>query len=400
MLKTRVPIFWIFLLVGFLGGFVLAGRNAGGSYTLPAGNPVVTGTTIQSTWANNTLNDVATEMTNSLDRQGRGGMLAPLQLTSGTLVTPGLNWVIEPGSGLYRAGAGDIRYGVAGTGVLKLQSALVSTLVPLTVTGRTTTTDLTVTGSSRQIVISSAAASSATAILATGDLGGFGILATGGASNAPGVKAQGGGATGIGVQAFGGTSGVGVDSTGGTAAAGVIGRGGAGGPGVAAVPGTSATGAVPQDAIVASNGYLYINATSPSPATPTPNRLSAKNITQAWASVGFDNGSVFFIDDSYGFSAIIEQNTGSCTNFSVKLTLDSTFPLATSGQPAYAAIAGDRSPTPGAGTAKCRPVVVSKATTFILVQFVDTTTGLQCSKCGVGTSMQNVALDLTVLGAY
>ena len=46
-------------------------RNGSGTYTLPAGNPVVTGTTIASTWANNTLTDLATAMTGSLASDGQ-----------------------------------------------------------------------------------------------------------------------------------------------------------------------------------------------------------------------------------------------------------------------------------------------------------------------------------------
>jgi len=46
-------------------------RNGSGTYTLPAGNPVVTGTTISSTWANNTLTDLATAMTGSLASDGQ-----------------------------------------------------------------------------------------------------------------------------------------------------------------------------------------------------------------------------------------------------------------------------------------------------------------------------------------
>jgi hypothetical protein len=37
-------------------------RDGTGTYTLPAGNPVVTGTTISSNWANSTLNDIATAL--------------------------------------------------------------------------------------------------------------------------------------------------------------------------------------------------------------------------------------------------------------------------------------------------------------------------------------------------
>jgi hypothetical protein len=43
---------------------------------LPAGNPVVTGTVISTTWANNTLNDISNEITNSLPRDGTAPPLA------------------------------------------------------------------------------------------------------------------------------------------------------------------------------------------------------------------------------------------------------------------------------------------------------------------------------------
>lgn len=46
-------------------------RNGSGIYSLPAGNPVVTGTTISSTWANNTLTDMATAITGSIAADGQ-----------------------------------------------------------------------------------------------------------------------------------------------------------------------------------------------------------------------------------------------------------------------------------------------------------------------------------------
>lgn len=95
-------------------------RNSGGTYTLPAGNPVITGTTISSVWANTTLSDIATEMTDSLDRSGKGPMLASLQLFDGLIGAPGLNWSTETTSGLYRAGAGDFRYSIAATDKLQI----------------------------------------------------------------------------------------------------------------------------------------------------------------------------------------------------------------------------------------------------------------------------------------
>jgi microcystin-dependent protein len=45
-------------------------RDGAGTYTLPAGNPVVTSTTISSSWANTTLNDIATALTDSLAING------------------------------------------------------------------------------------------------------------------------------------------------------------------------------------------------------------------------------------------------------------------------------------------------------------------------------------------
>jgi len=46
-------------------------RNGSGTYSLPAGNPVVTSTTISSTWANTTMTDLATAMTGSLASDGQ-----------------------------------------------------------------------------------------------------------------------------------------------------------------------------------------------------------------------------------------------------------------------------------------------------------------------------------------
>jgi len=46
-------------------------RNGSGQYNLPAGNPVVTGTTISSAWANTTLSDIASALTNSVASDGQ-----------------------------------------------------------------------------------------------------------------------------------------------------------------------------------------------------------------------------------------------------------------------------------------------------------------------------------------
>jgi len=75
-------------------------RNGSGTYTLPAGNPVVSGTVIATTWANNTMNDLAAAMTDSVAADGQTPMTGPLNMTSnkvtnlatGTISGDGINF--------------------------------------------------------------------------------------------------------------------------------------------------------------------------------------------------------------------------------------------------------------------------------------------------------------------
>jgi hypothetical protein len=60
-------------------------RNGSGIYNLPAGNPVVTGTTISSTWANNTLNDIAATLTDSIAADGQTPMTGDLDVNNNKL---------------------------------------------------------------------------------------------------------------------------------------------------------------------------------------------------------------------------------------------------------------------------------------------------------------------------
>lgn len=55
-------------------------RNGSGTYTLPAGNPVVTGTTISSTWANSTLTDIQNAITQSVSADGQTPITGALQM--------------------------------------------------------------------------------------------------------------------------------------------------------------------------------------------------------------------------------------------------------------------------------------------------------------------------------
>jgi hypothetical protein len=93
-------------------------RNASGDYSLPAGNPVTSGTPISSAVQNSTMSDIASALTDSLSRSGKGGMLVPFTLADGTTLNPSLAFTGEPTTGLYRPAAGQL-----GVAVLGLQVA-------------------------------------------------------------------------------------------------------------------------------------------------------------------------------------------------------------------------------------------------------------------------------------
>ena len=132
-------------------------RDSSGNYTLPAGNPVVTGTTVDSSWANNTMEDLRAAMQDSLSRSGDGGMLVPFQFSDGSAAAPGATFSSETTSGLYRAGTNDLRISVAGsdrvqfrnnaTDPLRIYSSGVwKTVLHEASTGVTVTGDWTFTG--------------------------------------------------------------------------------------------------------------------------------------------------------------------------------------------------------------------------------------------------------------
>lgn len=84
-------------------------RDPAGNATLYSpGNPVVSGTVIASSWANNTLSDIAAMMTDSLSRTGLGGMLSPFRLVDGSTSAPAFSFQNESNTGFYRAGPGDM----------------------------------------------------------------------------------------------------------------------------------------------------------------------------------------------------------------------------------------------------------------------------------------------------
>jgi hypothetical protein len=120
-------------------------RNSSGTHSLPAGNPVVSGTTISSTVHN--TNDISSEITDSLSRSGKGPMLAALELADGTVAAPGLSFDTDTDCGLYRIGANNLGVAVNGAKVVDVATTGVGVTNGLTVTqSQSNTAGATVTG--------------------------------------------------------------------------------------------------------------------------------------------------------------------------------------------------------------------------------------------------------------
>ncbi len=89
-------------------------RDSSGNYTLPPENPVVAGELITDVWANTTMDDIAQALTQSLDRSGQGGMLAPFRFADGSINQPGAAWSLETGSGFSRTDVGTLNVSILG----------------------------------------------------------------------------------------------------------------------------------------------------------------------------------------------------------------------------------------------------------------------------------------------
>ncbi len=104
-------------------------RDNNGDFTLypgtgnQDGNPVVTGDLITADWANGTMTDMATSMTDSLDRNGRGGMLQPLKGIDGANGGPAYSYTNHPQTGRYVDGSGRMVDTVTGTDILRLSTS-------------------------------------------------------------------------------------------------------------------------------------------------------------------------------------------------------------------------------------------------------------------------------------
>jgi len=105
-------------------------RNGSGTYTLPAGNPVVTGTTISSTWANNTMNDLAAALTDSVAADGQTPMTGDLDLNGNQIKNLADGTLSDDA-----ATVGQVAASVAGLGTMSTQNANAVAITGGTVNG-------------------------------------------------------------------------------------------------------------------------------------------------------------------------------------------------------------------------------------------------------------------------
>jgi hypothetical protein len=118
-------------------------RNSSGTMTAPGSYPPVADTVISLDDYKALVADLINELTDSLSRSDKGGMLAALKLVDGTQALPALSFGGEASSGLYRAGAGDVRLSILGALRAKF-----------TATGLTVTGDVTASGTTSGLVVS------------------------------------------------------------------------------------------------------------------------------------------------------------------------------------------------------------------------------------------------------
>lgn len=89
-------------------------RDVSGNYTLPAGNPVVSGTVIDTTWANPTLADIVVQLNGVITRDGLLGATSPIGFADGTAANPGIKFNSTPTSGFYTSAVNTVQVSTGG----------------------------------------------------------------------------------------------------------------------------------------------------------------------------------------------------------------------------------------------------------------------------------------------
>lgn len=97
--------------------------NGSGTYVPPAGQPVATGTVIQSATFNTLVTDIGNTFNIVLPRDGQAPMQGQLKITDGTSAIPGIAFNSEASSGIFRPSTGVLALSVSGVESLRANSA-------------------------------------------------------------------------------------------------------------------------------------------------------------------------------------------------------------------------------------------------------------------------------------
>lgn len=296
------------LLLGVAASYVRpseAARNSSGTYSLPSGNPVTSGTTITSSWANTTLSDIGTELTDSLSRSGKGAMTAALELANGTVAAPALSFDSDVDTGLYRSAANTLGIATGGAAAVVISSS-------------EATFSASITGEQGIDVTNSNAGGPG--IVATGNTTGNGGTFTGGGSSGAGVSATGGASNGHGV----------VGTGDGTGEGGVFTGGDSNGDGISATGGaTNGHGGVfvgtgTGNAIRAGAGHIALTGSDPASNTGFSDTLTPMNIPKAWAKVHGNGGGAATVVVGFNVTNPVENGNNIELDFVTDFSVAST----------------------------------------------------------------------------
>jgi hypothetical protein len=97
--------------------------NGSGTYIPPAGQPVATGTVIQSNTFNTLVTDIGNTFNNVLPRDGQASMAGQLKITDGTSGVPGIAFNSEASTGMYRPNSGALALVAGGVENMRINSA-------------------------------------------------------------------------------------------------------------------------------------------------------------------------------------------------------------------------------------------------------------------------------------
>jgi hypothetical protein len=112
-------------------------RNSSGTMSAPGSYPPIADAIISLDDYKALVQDILNELSDSLSRSGKGGMIEALKLADGTQGLPGLSFNGDATSGLYRS-AGEVRLAVLGALIAKFKAEGVDVTGALTASGAVT----------------------------------------------------------------------------------------------------------------------------------------------------------------------------------------------------------------------------------------------------------------------